>query len=169
MPDGPFCFFGYSMGGLVALATVQELQRRGRPLPSRLIVAAAPSPIGEREPVAEMSDEAIIDEIRLSGTVPEFILREREVMKAMLPTIRADLELLETFRNENEASPLQIPIVAYGSLSDPLVEPAEIASWSSATSSNFRMRFFPGNHYFLKSAAEPLFEDLTAELRKLAA
>jgi medium-chain acyl-[acyl-carrier-protein] hydrolase len=166
-PDADDCFFGYSLGALVGLEVLRELRRRGRPLPGRLIVAASAAPRGDhirRPPMTSLSDAEITHEIRRGRAVPEFILTNAEVMAAVLPTIRADFELLEAYQLADEP-PLSIPIVAYGGLTDPYVQPFELAAWCDETSSNFRLRFFAGDHYFLKSEAAALFADLASELR----
>src|SRR6188474_2514731 len=38
--DVPACFFGYSLGGLMAFETARELRRRNLPLPLQVFVAA---------------------------------------------------------------------------------------------------------------------------------
>jgi surfactin synthase thioesterase subunit len=161
-PNAGDTFFGYSLGTLVAFETLREMRRRGWELPGRLIVAAMVAPhetAALPQGMSRRSDAEIIDEIRRSKSVPEFILRDQTVMQAVLPTIRADFDLAETYRAENEA-PLPMPIVAYGGLSDPYVDPCLAASWGMETSASFRMRLFPGDHYFLKSAQTSIFEDL---------
>jgi surfactin synthase thioesterase subunit len=167
----PACFFGYSMGALVAYETILEMQRRRLPLPRRLIVAAMSAPhVPEmrKSTGSNLTDDEILEEVRLSGTGPEFVLREREVMKAVLPMIRADFEILESYVPTDDEL-LTIPIVAYGGLGDPLINPAGVAAWCTETSADFRARFFPGDHYFLKVSGDAMFQDMTTELRTLAA
>jgi len=163
-PNSGDTFFGYSLGTLVAFETVREMRRRGWELPGRLIVAAMAAPQEMRAVQQGMSsrrsDDEIIDEIRRSKSVPEVLLNDRTVMQAVLPTIRSDFELVENYRAEVEA-PLPIPIIAYGGLSDPYVQPCHVASWAAETTASFRLRFFAGDHYFLKQSSTELFEDLS--------
>jgi len=161
-PGAGDTFFGYSLGTLVAFETIREMRRRGWELPGRLIVAAMVAPqqtASLPQGMSRRSDAEIIEEIRRSKSVPEFILRDQSVMQAVLPTIRADFDLAETYRAEQEA-PLPMPIVAYGGLSDPYVDACHVASWGAETAASFRMRLFPGDHYFVKSEQARLFEDL---------
>lgn len=167
-PESGDCFFGYSLGALLAYETICELRRRGRQLPGRLIVAASAAPRGEhvrKPPVSELYDRELTEEIRGSHAVPDVILNDMEIMRAVLPTVRADFELLERYQAANE-EPLPIPIIALGGLTDPYVEPFELAAWCQENCSSFRLRYFPGDHYFLKTAAADLFADLAAELRR---
>jgi medium-chain acyl-[acyl-carrier-protein] hydrolase len=166
-PGADDIFFGYSLGSLVAFETIRELRRRGRKLPGKLIIAGMASPLmPEVRPqnTSALPDADIIEEIRRSKSVPEMILRDHSVMQTVLPTIRADFRLVETYRAEAEA-PLSMPIVAYGGLSDPYFKPCDVSSWGAVTTASFRLRFFAGDHYFLKANAAELFADLANENR----
>jgi medium-chain acyl-[acyl-carrier-protein] hydrolase len=163
-PNSGDCFFGYSLGTLVAFETIREMRRRGWELPGRLIVSAMAAPQDmhavQQGMSSRRSDNEILDEIRRSKSVPDFILNDRTVMQAVLPTIRSDFELVENYRAEVEA-PLPIPIIAYGGLSDPYVQPCHVSSWAAETTASFRLRFFAGDHYFLKQSATEIFQDLS--------
>jgi len=164
--DLPFAFFGYSLGGLIAFETARMLRRTGRTMPDRLFVAATRGPqCGyDREPlIHKMSDEFFFEELKRFQGTPASLLEYREAMMVLMPMLRADFEAVETYQAEPE-SPLNVPIAAYGGLDDPEVRPDEIAAWSDATSAGFSMRFFPGDHFFLRTSAEPLLAAVSREL-----
>jgi len=165
--DLPFAFFGYSLGSLVAFETARALRRAGLPLPKRLFIAASPAPQQDhaRNPlVHRLSDFDLIAEMRRFGGTPDAVLANRELLGLMLPIIRADFELLETYRCDDEA-PLPIPFSAFGGLDDVEVAPHQLAEWSEQTSAGFSLRFLPGDHFFLKSAQEQLLSILGQELQ----
>jgi len=165
--DLPFAFFGYSLGSLIAFETARALRREKLALPKRLFVAASPAPEHDhaRAPlVHQLSDVDLIAEMRRFGGTPDAILASRELLNLLLPIIRADFELLETYRCEAE-SPLEIPISAFGGIDDVEVAPHQLAEWSEQTSAGFSMRFFPGDHFFLKSAQEQLLAAVALELQ----
>lgn len=167
--DVPVCFFGYSLGGLMAFETARALRRRQLPQPSQLFVAATTAPHRDhhRDPlIHKLPPDELIEEIRRVGGTPEFVLRNPEIMSIITPMIRADFELLETYRCSTE-SPLAMPIVAYGGLQDSEVAPDGLAEWNAQTSSSFRMKFFPGDHFFLRTAADELLADVARELKFL--
>jgi medium-chain acyl-[acyl-carrier-protein] hydrolase len=164
--DVPACFFGYSLGGLMAFETARALRRKNLPQPLFLFTAATTAPQcdhSRQPPIHLLPDADLIEEIRRVGGTPEFVLRNPEIMGLIMPMIRADFEILETYRCAAEA-PLPMPLVAYGGLQDGEVAPDLLAEWSSQTASSFRMKFFPGDHFFLRSAADELLADVAGEL-----
>jgi medium-chain acyl-[acyl-carrier-protein] hydrolase len=162
----PFAFFGYSLGSLIAFETARALRRANLPLPRRMFVAASPAPQHEHlrsPPLHRLNDADLIAEMRRFKGTPEAVLANRELLSLLLPVIRADFELLETYVAANEP-PLPIPFSAYGGIDDAEVAPDALADWSSQTSAEFSMRFFPGDHFFLKTAQEQLLAAVAKEL-----
>src|SRR6185503_11064474 len=96
--DVPFAFFGHSMGALIAFELTRHLRRHGRPGPRHLFLSGARAPRRPAPPPFHVLPEhALLAELsRLNGTPPE-ILQEPEYMAMVLPLIRADLELYETY------------------------------------------------------------------------
>ncbi len=87
---------------------------------------------------------------RLGGT-PEAVLQNAELLSLMLPAVRADFELLETWHYVAE-QPLDTPIAAFGGNDDPLAPQAELARWREETVGGFSLHMFPGAHFFLQAA-----------------
>lgn len=168
--DRPFAFFGYSLGGLVAFETARRLRALALPQPRRLLVAASPAPHCEhaREPlVHRMTDDELVRELRRFKGTPEIVLQTPELLQLLLPVIRCDFSILETYRCAAEPL-LAVPITAYGGLADDEVSPESLAAWSDHTSAGFQMRFFPGDHFFLKPAQAQLVEAIRRELQSVS-
>lgn len=169
MLDRPFCFFGYSLGGLAAFETVRRLRRLGAPLPARLLIAAAEAPHCEHArtpPVHRLSDADFVAELRRFKGTPEIVLQTPELLGALVPMLRADFEMLETYVAADEPPPA-VPIAAYGGAADDEVPPDKLAAWSEATSGGFSMQFFPGDHFFLKTSLDPLLAAVGRELESV--
>ncbi len=83
-------------------------------------------------------------------------------MQLLLPTLRADLTLCETYEYTSEA-PLDCPISAYGGTEDPRVSIDEVQGWAVHTVSDFRARFFAGDHFFINSARGAVLDVLAEE------
>lgn len=163
--DVPFAFFGHSMGALVAFELARHLRRRGRPLPFHLIVSAARAPqIPDPEPPLSMlPDGALLAHlIRLNG-FPAEILRNPEFLKLMLPVFRADITLCDAYRPAADA-PLECPISAFGGLQDNRVPGAHLAAWKAHTQAAFRLRFFPGDHFYLSGIPDQVSAAVVREL-----
>ena len=164
--DRPFSFFGYSLGGLVAFETVRLLRAKGLSQPRRLLIAASSAPQCEHAgnpPIHLRSDVEFLDELRKFQGTPEAVMRNPELLNFLLPMLRGDFAMLETYVCRDE-SPLAVPIAVYGGIDDEEVPPERLTGWSRQTSAGFTMQFFPGGHFFYKTALEPLLAQVGREL-----
>ncbi|AUH38862.1 thioesterase II family protein [Streptomyces sp. CMB-StM0423] len=152
--DRPFAVFGHSMGGLLAFELTRTLRRCRRPLPAHLFVSAVAGPDAPRTrpPVHRASDADVVDELRALGGTPRELLEDEELMRLMLPTIRADFSALETYRYRPEP-PLPVPLTVLGGTDDPLVPVPGLEGWHRQTDVDAAVRLLPGGHFFLHSAA----------------
>jgi surfactin synthase thioesterase subunit len=169
--DRPFALFGHSMGALIGFELARHLGHSGRPTPAHLFVSASRAPQLPRrgEPIHALPEAAFVDALRHMAGTPEAVLRDAELVQLMLPALRADFELVETYRYR-EGTPLAGPISAFGGVGDDLVRRSELASWAEQTGGPFELRMLPGNHFFLADAvARPaLIQALARELAPLA-
>lgn len=164
--DLPSVFFGYSLGGLLAYETVRALERAGRPLPRRLLISATAAPECDRSHIPRLHllpDAEVIAELRKLQGTPEAILKNAELMALLLPMIRGDFEILETYRYR-PAPPLPMPIAAFGGTADADVRPDELAEWSGHTAAEFTIRFFVGDHFFIRTAQDQLLAEVAKYL-----
>ena len=168
--DKPFALFGHSMGALVAFELARRLMRDHNPLPERLFVSArvAPSVHLKSPPIHNLPDDELIREIvQLNGTDKD-VVGQTELMKLVLPTLRADLALHEEYRYA-EGPLLECPIVAFGGLQDFKVSAEDLDAWRNHTSGAFTKRMLAGDHFFI-SAPQSSFVNLFAlELQKSVA
>ena len=164
--DRPFACFGHSNGALMAFELTRRLRRLGRPLPVHLFVAGKPAPhCPIREPhIHALPEEQFVAELRALGGTPEEILQHREIMELITPLLRADFSLGETYRYSAQP-PLEVPITAFGGLLDREVSQAEMEAWGEHTSAAFRLRMFPGDHFFLNADRDALLAEIVGDLR----
>lgn len=162
--SSPFVVYGHSMGALLAFELVRELRRAALPAPSALIVSGCRAPHLKRTPPlpADIPDDEFWRKIgELYGTTEE-LLNHPELKALLLPTFRADFELIRRFRYREEA-PLDIPIMACGGVRDPGVPQCDIEAWANVTTGEFSHKMFPGGHMFL----QPFEKGLVHEIRTL--
>ena len=168
--DRPFALLGHSLGALLAFEVTRALRRTGGPLPMVLFASAhhAPHLSDPQPPLRDLSQEALINELRRLGGTPQEVLDCQELMELILPTLRADFSLTETYQFRPEA-PLPCPIVALAALQDRRSPPAGVAAWEAHTSAAFRLRLFPGDHFFIQQNRAAVVRGLTEELTPLLA
>ena len=150
--DLPFALFGHSLGALLCFEVARQLRNWKCSSPTQMFASAcgAPRRLKRDMPIHELPDDLLIQKLRGFNGTPEQILKNEEVMQLMLPTIRADLELSETYSYEPD-EPLECPITVVGGLQDHEVTSSDLLAWETETSASFNIRMFPGDHYFIRS------------------
>jgi surfactin synthase thioesterase subunit len=167
--DVPFVFFGYSLGALIAFETIRALRRAGFAVPRHFFVAASMAPHvkhADKPMIHRLPDERFYEGLRRYEGIPEALLANTEFMALMIPMLRADFEVLETYHFADEPL-LNVPISAYGGLSDPEIGPDAIVAWNEQTAASFTVQFFPGDHFFLRTATKPLLAAVARELESI--
>lgn len=163
--EPPYALFGHSMGGLVAFALAREIGRAGYPAPAKLVVsgAGAPHTPSTNPPLSGLPDEQFLERIRaLDGTQSE-VFENPELIELLLPVLRADLTLCETAAILRDP-PIGCPIAAYGGASDEAVPRHRLEAWAELTSGAFRLRLFPGDHFFLHRRRDEVLAALVEDL-----
>ena len=163
--DLPFAFFGHSMGALIAFELARELRRTGRPQPVHLFVSGRRAPhIPESgRPTHLLPDSEFLEEIRrMNGTPPE-LLESPEVVALLLPILRTDLALCETYVHYPER-PLDCPVSVFGGYDDPEAPHEDLPPWREATTRECRVHMFPGDHFFLHAESAAFVRCLSEDL-----
>lgn len=160
-----YALFGHSMGALVAFELAHEMRRRGMPLPLLLVVSghAAPHLARRRAPLHALPSEQFVEELRRLRGMPEEVLANEELMSLLLPRLRADFAVCETYVCP-ERPPLDCPLVAFGGRDDDCVAPAALSAWRSHTSGPFDMQQFEGGHFFVDQLGQEVTEALGTRL-----
>lgn len=161
----PFVFFGHSMGALISFELARALRRKTHKAPIHLFISSARAPqIPDPDsPIHQLPDAEFIKELQRLNGIPEMVLQDAELMHLVLPTLRADITLCETYEYFPDES-LSCPITAYGGQLDKKVQREHLAGWSAQTSGAFTFRSFPGDHFYLTSARKLLLRAVSAEL-----
>src|SRR5580658_633238 len=168
--DRPFVFFGHSMGAMVAFELVHRLRADGRPLPKHLLVSGrrAPQIPNDKLKLHTLPQDDLIRELRtLNGTPPE-LLADRSFMALLLPVLRADLAVCETYRYRPHV-PLDIPITAFGGADDCEVSLERLSAWREQTVARFQHFILPGDHFFIQSSEEALIPAINREVSNILA
>lgn len=167
--DMPSVFFGHSMGALICFELARRLRRDAGLQPSHLYVSGcrAPQSLGLLRRTYQLPDPALVERLRSMGGTPAELFEHKELMQLMLPLIRADIELTETYAYHPEP-PLALPVTAFGGSRDPHVRRSHLVEWKGQTSSDFALRVFDGDHLFIHQSEAQLLESLARDLRGLA-
>jgi surfactin synthase thioesterase subunit len=168
-PGGDYAVFGHSMGSVVAYEVTRRLEAGPGADPSCLVVSGrrAPHLPARHEPLHVMPDDAFLDAVvRLNGT-PDELLEHDDLIRLLLPTMRADFTVSETYR-EQPGTRLRCPVAALTGDADPQADLAEMAGWRVTTTGPFTLRVFRGDHFYLIPAMHDVVAAVRATLRRPA-
>lgn len=149
--DLPVVFFGHSLGAILAFETASALRTRHGRLPDALILSGHGAP--HMRPVSrrcrhDASDQALISDLKRLGGTPPAILDDPHMMSAILPAVRGDYAMLDSYVWRRRA-PLACPIASCAGESDSEVSRAAITAWQTHTTGEFCERWFSGDHFYL--------------------
>lgn len=141
---------GHSLGALVAFELVRGLRTRGLGLPRALIVcgARAPHHLPDRPLLHTLPRHEFISQVeRRYGAIPAELRDHPEFLDLLLPALRADLEMYETYQH-TFGPPIDIPVLALGGEDDAIVSRAQVLDWRAHASGDFEAEILPGDHFF---------------------
>ncbi|MEU8343965.1 alpha/beta fold hydrolase [Spirillospora sp. NPDC048832] len=162
--DRPHAWFGHSMGALLAFEVCRELRRRGLGEPARLLVSgrAAPDVPAGRPPVHDAPLPDLLARLRdLGGTPAEFL--DPAVIAPLVPSIRADFSVVETYRHR-PGPPLECPVSVFGGDADAETTAGDLRAWRRHTSAGCVVRTYGGGHFFLHDMPERVVPEIGRDL-----
>ncbi|WP_077796360.1 thioesterase II family protein [Streptomyces sp. JHA26] len=164
-------FFGHSMGASVAYEAARRLALTGRP-PAALVVSGQPAPHRTRGGDLHRATDAelLADLKRLGGTARD-VMDDDALLEALLPAVRSDYRVIETYR-PSPGGVLGIPVTVLYAADDPEVTAEEAAAWGELTTGPCEVEVFTGGHFYLESRRETVlprvFEAVRAALPETA-
>lgn len=165
--DKPFALFGHSMGALVCFELARLLRRAYHVSPVCLFVSAHRAPhLPDPDPSTYMlSEEDLIQKLQTLEGTPREILEQPDLMQLVLPNLRADFAVCDTYTYRDEA-PLDCPIAALGGNDDAEIRREQLEGWREQTSSAFGVYMFPGGHFFINASRSAVLRLLTEHLEQ---
>lgn len=162
--EKPCVFFGHSMGALIAFELARRLPLHGASA-AFLFISGRPAPQISKENrlIHRLPNSGLIAELRKSGATPGSVLSEPELLEVILPIMRADYSLIETYRFHPEPL-LDIPMTVFGGINDPEVAASELDAWRLTTKGYFSRFLFPGGHFYLNDVPDLLARNIYRRL-----
>ncbi len=164
--DRPYVLFGHSMGSLLGFELAHYLtEHHGRP-PLHLVFSGrgAPHVTSKEKPIHELPESDFIREIKNYNGTPKEVLEHSELMQIMIPILRSDFQVCETYTYKKHMRKLNSPISVFGGLNDHSAPRSELEAWKEHTTGAFNLRMFPGDHFYLNSSEKMLLEALARDV-----
>jgi surfactin synthase thioesterase subunit/acyl carrier protein len=172
--DRSFAIYGHSMGGLLAYELAKYLEQQYAEVPMKLIVAGWPAPslvegyvrnlkhIRDGFDMDRASDTRVLEVLRDNGLFAAPIDDDASI-EPLMPSIRADLEMLGDYRFESGVA-LRAPITVLRGTEDPLFEVDQLRAWEKSTNGRFSLTTVPGDHLFIRNPSTQVMRTIAGEL-----
>jgi medium-chain acyl-[acyl-carrier-protein] hydrolase len=160
----PFAFFGHSTGACIAFEAARVLRAIDGRSATHLFVSGRPAPgraIGHRS-IHSLSDQDLMAALVRYGGTPSIVMERADLLAAILSTLRSDLALVESHRPA-AGTRLTCPITAFGGVDD-TIDSVSLQAWSEFTAASFRVRMYPGGHFYLSEVGRALVDEIVRDL-----
>jgi medium-chain acyl-[acyl-carrier-protein] hydrolase len=167
--DRPFALFGHSMGALISFELSRYFRNTYGIAPAHLFVSGYPGPrwIDPEPRWYDLPDGGFVERLkRLDGTPPG-VLEHPELRELMLPILRSDVKLVQTYTYSQDRL-LDIPITAFAGREDVETPLEAVDRWREETTSRFSIHTIPGGHFFLVRERSVFLKQLSHDLIQLA-
>lgn len=155
LPAYPTVVLGHSLGALIAFEAARGLRDRGWPLLALFVSGrrgpSLPDPLA---PISQLPAAEFVAEVRRRyDAVPDAVLGDPDLMQLLLPGLRADFAMLESYQYESRP-PLMCPVVACGGAGDPHASRDDLEAWRHETRGRFSVHTFGRGHFYFQEERE---------------
>lgn len=159
--DLPFYFFGHSLGAMISFELTRYLCDFTAVQPQTLIVSGrhAPQVRSTFPKIHRLDDQAFLEGVKHYDGLPAEVLAHEELIQLILPALRADFTLSETYFYQ-PAPPLPHPIAAIGGTDDRSVPTTNLEAWQKQTRAGFSMQLIDGGHFYFEEQPAAFFTAL---------
>lgn len=174
----PFVLVGHSLGAHVALALTHSLEQRHFPMPHHVFFSGTAGPsawsLYDDENVVQ-HDVELLKLLDQWGGTDKQLLAIPEQRHKLLTALRVDLKLhnglVQWFKQQKEVK-VRCDITVLGGLEDTTTPTESLQGWRKvcAEGRELDVKTFPGNHFFLMSAAnqKAIADFITTRLEKVS-
>jgi surfactin synthase thioesterase subunit len=161
----PYAIFGHSLGALTGFELARRLELRDQG-PRHVFVSAhrAPQLPARITSVHLADDDTILRRLRRYGGTPREVYEQPELVAAVLPSLRRDFAVSETYRFV-DPTPLRGSLTAFGGEDDDSAGPGAMDAWRDVVEGKFRSHTFDGGHFFWNDDPRPVLREISADLR----
>lgn len=163
--DKPFALFGHSMGTLLAYELLFKLQDEHQRSPRHLFVSGrgAPHRPSREDPIHKLPQNEFIEKLKEYNGTPKEVLEHQELMDLMVPIIRADFQVCETYSRPDYRH-FTIPVSVFGGLQDAGASREDLEAWAQLTEGACTVRMFPGGHFYFLNSQMNLLQAIVRDL-----
>jgi medium-chain acyl-[acyl-carrier-protein] hydrolase len=155
--DRPFSCLGHSLGALLAFEVIRILRDRKEPQPTYLFASGCSSPHVRKveKPTHDLPDGQFVQRLRELNGTPAELFDNTELIDLLLPAIRADFRISETYAYV-QAAPISCSIIVFGGKDEKELTVDKLRRWSEHSTGETHIALFPGDHFFIHAAQKEM-------------
>ncbi|MEU4205907.1 alpha/beta fold hydrolase [Streptomyces sp. NPDC045470] len=149
-PRLPLVLFGHSLGSLIAYETALALGDDAGPLRGLIVSGRRAPSVRPPSRAREMTTRQVLAEARVLGGIDPALLNDPGVLELILPALRADYRLAESYVPEPGAA-VSCPMTVLTGTTDPRVSSEDAAAWRTHTTGTCTVHEVEGGHFFFEN------------------
>ena len=159
-------FVGHSMGSMLVYEVLKALYFKNLPIPKHVFLCGAVPPdlIGESEKIHTLTDMEFCEKLKGYESITPDIMKYPEFYKYFLPVIKADFEMIETYKPD-EVWKMPCGVTIFSGTEDPYVPLDYLKEWGRYCEQPPEIITFSGNHFFLKEHVEEICQVITNHMK----
>tara|TARA_B110000305_G_scaffold235834_1_gene296187 strand:- start:2295 stop:3059 length:765 start_codon:yes stop_codon:yes gene_type:complete len=157
--DVPVVVYGHSMGVLIAYEMARRLSPGMKPVRHLVLGGRNPPHIPSLyPPIHHLPDDVFIRKVaERYQNLPAEILADPDMLALIIPVLKADFEMVDTYRiTTPESPPLEIPLTIVQGTDDPFTQSERLSDWARYTHATCGVRRLAGGHFFHLKAVAPM-------------
>ncbi|CAD5901765.1 putative Oleoyl-(acyl-carrier-protein) hydrolase [Carnobacterium maltaromaticum] len=163
MRNIPTLFFGQSGGALLAFEVARRLEKQKHPVSGIVCLASRAAHDELSEPARYyLNDSEFLNRVDEFGGIPEGLRENRELLNAVLPSLRADEKFAETYKLKSIVE-LSTPIDVWGGKED-FIPHNTLKRWFELTKKPGEFILYNGGHFFAQDDEDDVIENTIKRL-----
>lgn len=147
MSDDDYALFGYSMGSRLIFEIYYRIANLGLKLPVNMFFCASETP-KFTEFHKNLDDESIKKDLFEYGGTPGEVMENEELLEIIIPIMRADLKVLNSYKYVEYSEKIKCPIIIINGKRD-YETIAHVEDWKNYSKSICEFVFYEGGHFFI--------------------
>ncbi|WMS87311.1 thioesterase II family protein [Pleionea litopenaei] len=146
----PYIMFGHSLGSRVAFEILKKSHELKLEKPRHFIASASRGPhvLPREDTFFDLNDDEFKSELANINGTPLEILENSELMELLLPLLRADFTIADTYINHDKVQ-FNCPLSIFGGTEDRNITKSDLLSWGNFFSQEPSLYYIKGDHFYI--------------------
>ena len=154
------------MGGIIAYELAYKIRDNNLPEPFHIFISGrgAPHvPDKDDEQYHLLPDDEFREKIVELGGTPKEFFDHPELLEVLLPMLKSDFKIAETYKHNGEVKPLSYDITVFIG-KDEEVSAEQMHGWREHTGKVCSIYYFEGEHFFIHEQTEKIVNIINTTL-----